>query len=256
MSVSGPVMLSEKLMILGVAIDVVSLQSLITQICQASNQHQKLVVTYANVHTLNLAYENLAFRDLLNGCDIVFCDGFGVKLAAQILYRRSIERFTAPDWIPQLAQEFSSQNLSMFFLGARPGVANRAAEVICSQIPGTKVVGVHHGHFNKIPGSQEQQAVIDEINRANPDLLVLGFGMPAQQIWVADNLEKLNVKVILIVGAMFDFLSGEVTRAPRWMTDHGLEWLGRLVTEPGRLWQRYLVGNPLFLWRVFLQKIG
>lgn len=249
-------MFSEKLMILGVAIDVISLQSLITQICKASSQHQKLVVTYANVHTLNLAHEDPAFRDLLNSCDIVFCDGFGVKLAAQILYQRVLDRFTAPDWIPQLAQEFSGQNLSMYFLGAKPGVADRAAEVLCSQVPGVKIVGVHHGYFDKSHGSHEQQAVIDEINLVNPDLLVLGFGMPAQETWVASNLDKLNVKVILMVGAMFDFLSGEVGRAPRWMTDHGLEWLGRLVVEPGRLWQRYLVGNPLFLWRVLLQKIG
>lgn len=196
MPVYRPVTPSEKLKILGVAINVISLQSLIAQICQASSQHQKLVVTYANVHTLNLAYEDPAFRDLLNGCDIVFCDGFGVKLAAQLLHRRSLDRFAVPDWFPKLAHEFSSQNLSMYFLGAKPGVANRAAEILCSQVPGIKVIGVHHGHFDKTASSQVQQTVIDEINRANPDLLVLGFGMPAQETWVASNLEKLNVKVI------------------------------------------------------------
>jgi N-acetylglucosaminyldiphosphoundecaprenol N-acetyl-beta-D-mannosaminyltransferase len=79
--------------------------------------------------------------------------------------------------------------------------------------------------------------------------------MPAQEKWIFENWEDLDIKVALPVGALFDYLSGEVYRAPNWMTDNGLEWFGRLLFEPGRLWRRYLIGNPLFIWRVFVHHV-
>jgi N-acetylglucosaminyldiphosphoundecaprenol N-acetyl-beta-D-mannosaminyltransferase len=84
---------------------------------------------------------------------------------------------------------------------------------------------------------------------------VVGFGMPAQEKWILENWNSLNVHIVFPVGAFFDYLAGDVVRAPRWMTDHGLEWLGRLLIEPRRLWKRYVIGNPLFIWRVLLQKL-
>ena len=79
--------------------------------------------------------------------------------------------------------------------------------------------------------------------------------MPLQEMWIEENIHVLNVNVIMPVGALFDYVSGEIPRPPKWMTEHGLEWLGRLLVEPGRLWQRYIIGNPLFFWRVFLYEI-
>jgi N-acetylglucosaminyldiphosphoundecaprenol N-acetyl-beta-D-mannosaminyltransferase len=79
--------------------------------------------------------------------------------------------------------------------------------------------------------------------------------MPMQERWIMENWNDLQVNIVMPVGALFDYLAGELPRAPRWMTEHGLEWLGRLIIEPGRLWKRYLVGNPLFLWRVFIHEL-
>ena len=88
-----------------------------------------------------------------------------------------------------------------------------------------------------------------------PDILIVGFGMPLQERWLMQNWENLDARVALTGGAVFDYVSGEVRRGPRVLTDNGFEWLARFLIEPGRLWRRYLVGNPLFLWRVLQQRL-
>lgn len=114
---------------------------------------------------------------------------------------------------------------------------------------------MHHGFFDKGTESAESREVVAMINAAKPDILVVGFGMPAQEKWIAENLSQLNVHLAIPVGAFFDYLAEDVVRAPRWMTDNGLEWLGRLFIEPRRLWKRYIVGNPLFLWRILIHEV-
>jgi N-acetylglucosaminyldiphosphoundecaprenol N-acetyl-beta-D-mannosaminyltransferase len=143
----------------------------------------------------------------------------------------------------------------MFFLGTRQEVVKKAATVLKEKFPQLRILGVHHGYFNKTVTSSENQEVVASINALQPDILVVGFGMPAQEKWILENRDGLNVHIIFPVGAFFDYLSREVVRAPRWMTDHGFEWLGRLWIEPRRLWRRYLMGNSLFAWRVLLQKL-
>src|SRR5690606_9053131 len=113
----------------------------------------------------------------------------------------------------------------------------------------------HHGFFDKAPGGPESLAVIGGINATRPDIVIVGFGMPAQERWVHDHRSALDAPVVLTGGAVFDYVSGRLRRAPAWMTGHGLEWLGRLVIEPRRLMRRYVVGNPLFLARVLRERV-
>lgn len=122
--------------------------------------------------------------------------------------------------------------------------------------PQFQVVGTHDGYFDKSVDSQENQMVIEKINKVRPNILLVGFGMPVQEYWLQENWEKIDTNIALTGGAVFDYLSGELRRAPRWMTDHGLEWLGRLIIEPRRLWKRYIIGLPLFFLRVLLFKLG
>ena len=122
-------------------------------------------------------------------------------------------------------------------------------------IPDLKIVGTHHGFFDKDSASSENRYVLAMINKLKPDILVVGFGMPAQEKWILENLNELHVHAVIPVGAFFDYLADEVERAPRWMTENGLEWLGRLTIEPNRLWKRYVIGNPLFFWRIFVHHI-
>jgi N-acetylglucosaminyldiphosphoundecaprenol N-acetyl-beta-D-mannosaminyltransferase len=241
--------------LLGVRIDPVTLPQLLAHIEQRIAQRQQTMITYANVYAINLAYEQPWFRDVLNQSTLTFCDGFGVKWGARLLGQHIPQRFTPPDWLDQLAALGSQRGYRFFLLGARPGVAWRAAQQLRAAHPDLRIAGVHHGYFDKTPGSAENDAVVRYINAVQPDILILGFGMPLQEHWLHENWPHLNTRVALTGGALFDYISGEVRRGPRWMTDNGFEWLARLVIEPRRLWQRYLVGNPLFLWRVLRQRM-
>ncbi len=240
--------------ILGVTIHTLSLPQLLAYIEQRIKQRQQTIIAYANVYAMNLAYVQPWFRAFLNQSDLVFCDGFGVKVAAKLLGHNLPQRFTPPDWLDQLVTLASAQGWSLFVLGARPGVALRAANRLRDQAPGLQIAGVHHGYFDKTPGSAENEAVVQYINAVNPDILLIGFGMPLQERWLHENWPRLTAHLALPVGAALDYVAGEVQRGPRWMTDNGFEWLARLVIEPRRLWRRYLVGNPLFLWRIVQER--
>lgn len=219
-----------------------------------SNQHR--IVLYANAHGLNLCCGRPWLRHFFNKSEIVFCDGAGVMLGAWILGYHIPERITYADWMWNLAAFAAPREFTFYFLGAKPGVADRAAQRLITHHPDLRIVGVHHGYFDKTPGSVENEAVIREINDRHPNILVLGLGMPLQERWLLENWAAIEANVALTGGAVFDYLSGELRRAPRWMTDNCLEWLGRLIIEPRRLWKRYLIGNPLFVWRVLKQRLG
>jgi N-acetylglucosaminyldiphosphoundecaprenol N-acetyl-beta-D-mannosaminyltransferase len=135
-------------------------------------------------------------------------------------------------------------------------VADKAAANLKARFPDLRIVSTHHDYFDKTPGSAENEAVIEQINAVKPNILIVGFGMPLQERWLMENWDHIDANVALTGGAVFDYVSGELQRAPRWMTDNGLEWLGRLLIEPRRLWKRYLIGNPLFIWRVLKQRLG
>jgi N-acetylglucosaminyldiphosphoundecaprenol N-acetyl-beta-D-mannosaminyltransferase len=214
----------------------------------------KLVLN-VNAHALNLAYSLPWFRSTLNASDVVFIDGYGVILAAWLLGYGHLPRITYADWMWDLAGFCVEHDISLYFLGARQGIAEQAAVNLLSQHPDLRILGTHHGYFDHSVHSNENQAVCAEINHLKPDLLFVGFGMPLQEKWLAENLGQLDVAAGLSCGALFDYVSNNLKRAPRFLTDHGLEWLGRLSYEPARLWRRYLLGNPVFLWRVFLQMV-
>lgn len=237
--------------LLGVKISTLSLKSLLVYITETIKTNQKAIITNVNIHALNTAYENARFRRFLNNSNVVFCDGFGVKLGGRLVGQSIPYRFTPPDWIDALSSVCIQNNYSVFLLGARPGVANQAATNLQKRFPMLRIAGVHHGYFNKTAGSQENELVVDMINTTKPNVLLVGFGMPMQEYWLEENWHKIVVNIGLPVGAAIDYIAGEVPRGPRLMTDYGFEWLSRLIIEPKRLWKRYLIGNPIFFWRVF-----
>jgi N-acetylglucosaminyldiphosphoundecaprenol N-acetyl-beta-D-mannosaminyltransferase len=177
-------------------------------------------------------------------------------LAARLLGGRIPERITYADWAWRLAAFAEAEGLSLFLLGARPGVAEVAARRLRALHPDLDIAGVSHGHFDHEPGSPQNEAVLREVNAARPDILLVGLGMPLQERWLMENRRRIEAGVALTGGAVFDYLSGGLRRGPRVLTDNGFEWLARLIIEPRRLWRRYLLGNPLFLLRVLGQLSG
>jgi N-acetylglucosaminyldiphosphoundecaprenol N-acetyl-beta-D-mannosaminyltransferase len=247
----------ETINLLNVMVSTIRLNELLDSCVTAVQEKTRKVIVYANIHTLNLAYKNEWFRDFFNRTDaLVFCDGVGVQLGARLLGKTIPERFTPPDWFPLLCQICSENRISLFLIGTHPGITEKVALLYKKKVPNLIIAGTHHGYFDKEKFCDENTSVVRKINQANPDILVIGFGMPLQEKWLSENFQDLNANIFITVGAMFDFLADETYRGPKWMTDHGFEWLARLFTEPRRLWKRYLIGIPLFFWRVFKQKFG
>ena len=244
----------KKISLLGIEIAALSLDQLVIAIQDCILNERRVVLSYVNIHTLNIAYETPWFREFLNRSYLSFCDGYGVKLAAWLTGQDLPGRFTPPDFIEWVCDVARYQGWRVFFLGAKPGIAQRAADQLTLKLPGLQIQ-THHGYFEKAADCLENRLVLEQINRFQPNILVVGFGMPMQEKWILENISSLPINIAFPVGALFDFLSGEIPRGPRWLTDHGFEWLSRLVIEPHRLWRRYLIGNPLFFWRIFIHHV-
>jgi N-acetylglucosaminyldiphosphoundecaprenol N-acetyl-beta-D-mannosaminyltransferase len=208
-------------------------------------------VMYVNAHVLNESREDPALRAALKDADLVYCDGYGVRLAAKALSAEIPHRMTGADWIWDLAARCEERDASVYLLGGDPSVAAQAGQRLRRAHPKLRVVGTHHGYF-KI-GSGHDERVIEDINARKPDILLVGMGTPKQEIWAQRTVDRLDCDVLWSVGALFDFVSGRVPRAPASLADNGLEWIFRLAIEPKRMWRRYLVGNPVFLSRVLAQ---
>ncbi len=234
-------------------VDPITLETLLDHCDESLATGEQQVLLCVNAQAVVLAEHNAAFRDALRQADWVFCDGMGVWLAARWLRTPLPARFTPTDWIEQLCQLCAKHNRSIFLLGGIQKSVLGAAENLRQRVQGL-VVHTHRGHF-ELQGP-ENEAVVAQINAAQPGVLLVGFGMPLQELWITENRGRLNAKVILAVGGLFDYLSGIQRRGPRWLTDRGLEWLYRLISHPRRLWRRYLLGLPRFGWIVLRQKIG
>jgi N-acetylglucosaminyldiphosphoundecaprenol N-acetyl-beta-D-mannosaminyltransferase len=233
--------------ILGVGVHRLSMGDLIREATRRARSGVRSTIFYANVHVLNTAYRDPQLRALLNGADIVYCDGAGVVLGARLLGHRLPGRMTGADWIEPLCKTCAAEGVTLCFLGGRPGVAARAAQLLQARHPGLRIAGAHHGYLGD---SAVCAATIAAVNAARPHILLVGMGTPTQEKWIAAHRQQLEAPVVWAVGALFDFVAGIQPRGPRWMLDHGLEWLCRLWSDPRRLWRRYVTGNPLFILRV------
>jgi N-acetylglucosaminyldiphosphoundecaprenol N-acetyl-beta-D-mannosaminyltransferase len=208
-------------------------------------------VMYVNAHVLNQSQENPHLRNALEAADLVYCDGYGVRLAAKALAAQIPHRMTGADWIWGLARLCEEASKSIYLLGSEPGVASEAMARLHRWYPRLKLVGAHHGYFEL--SSPHAERVLEDINARRPNIVLVGMGTPKQELWVQQNAAHLDVDVLWTVGALFDVVSGRVPRAPGWLADNGAEWIFRLAIEPRRMWRRYLLGNPVFLSRVLAQ---
>lgn len=244
----------EEIRLLGTRFHKLRVEELIGYIVAAGQQDRKTIVANVNVHAMNFAQGLPWYQTFINQADLVFCDGFGVVLGAQLCGCQigSSHRMTCPDYIEDLAKACEQGGVSLFLLAGKPGVSDAAIAKLRAIAPNLRIAG-HHGFFEKT--GPENDALIAQVNQFKPDVLYIGFGMPLQERWIADNLDQLNARVFLPLGACLDFYTGNIYRGPRWMTDRGLEWLSRLFTEPQRLWNRYLVGNTVFLARILVARL-
>ena len=235
--------------ILKIKIHKINALELIEKSVNAIRSDQKLKVFHLNVHAFNIAFKDAEFKKIINEGDIVFCDGFGVKAGAKILGLSIGERMTPPDWIDDLCKALAQNNQSVYLLGDEEGIAVRCASKFLEKNPTLKIAGTHHGFFKK--EGFENDKVIKRINEANPDVLLVGFGMPLQEKWISANFANIRADIFISVGAMFRWIVGEEKRAPQFLASNGFEGIWRLFTQPGKVWKRYILEVPYFFLKVF-----
>lgn len=207
-------------------------------------QKVKTRIFFVNAHCFNIAQINEAYRNQVNQAELVLNDGIGMKLGAAAFDIHLMENLNGTDFTPQVLQIVHSLKMKLYLLGGKPGVAEKAADRIQMEFPDIEIVGFSDGYF------QNSNRKVEEINQLKPDLLLVGLGVPLQEQWISEKFEKLEVQVVMGIGAFLDFVSGSVKRAPLLVRALKMEWLFRLLLEPKRMWKRYLIGNFLFFFHV------
>jgi N-acetylglucosaminyldiphosphoundecaprenol N-acetyl-beta-D-mannosaminyltransferase len=202
-----------------------------------------------NMHSLYVWYHEPRMREFYSLADYVYIDGMLLILLGKIfgLPLKRKDRAACLDFLPSFAAQAAAHGWRIYSLGCEPGVGEKATERLRQLYPGLQI-RTHHGHFNTEKLGAENQAVLSEINAYAPHLLMVGMGMPRQELWITQNRLELKANVITTTGATMDYIAGVKATPPRWLGPLYLEGFYRLITEPTRLFRRYLI-EPWFVLR-------
>lgn len=240
--------MSDKVNILGVKVDKVNIFEASDSIIKfiESGDKGRSVFT-PNSEIIMMAYRDESFRDLLNSSDLLTADGIGVVYASRIVKNPIKERAPGYDIACVTLEKLSKKGGRVYLFGSKPGVAEKAGENITKKYPGIKIAGYSDGYFNE----EKEQTIIENINRANPDLLFVCLGAPKQEKWISAHKSELNAGVCMGIGGSLDVFAGTVKRAPEFFTKHGIEWLYRLMKQPSRFVR--MLDLPRFAMKVLLK---
>lgn len=233
--------------ILGLPIAIFDQQGALSVLRDALVHKKALRLAFANANLANMAFVNSDLHESLQSF-VLLNDGSGMNIASKLLYRKKFPaNLNGTDFVPFFLAN-CDLNLRIFLLGSSPEVVKKAFMVFGENWPQHMVVGYQHGFFT----DAQAPVVFDTIKMAEPDIVLVAMGNGRQEFWV-DKLVPIATISAWGIGAFFDFLANEVTRAPNWMRRLGIEWIYRLIQEPGRLWKRYLIGNFKFIYSVMCQ---
>jgi N-acetylglucosaminyldiphosphoundecaprenol N-acetyl-beta-D-mannosaminyltransferase len=241
--------------VLGVGIHAIDLPGAVSIIESAVRDGTKGYVCVTDVHGVMQAQRDPEFRDILNHALLVTPDGMPTVWVGRMQGNSRMKRVFGPDLMLEVCRRSAGTGIRHFLYGGKPGIADDLAEGLQRRFPGIKVVGTFTPPFRPLEPS-EQLALERQMEAALPDIVWVGLGTPKQERFMAENFQRLPGKIMVGVGAAFDFHTGRVKDAPQWIKDAGLQWANRLCQEPRRLWKRYLVNNPAFLLAISLQLAG
>lgn len=202
-------------------------------------------VHFMNAHCCNVMQHDHAYSLAVRTADILLPDGIGVSLAAKMDGQPLTANLNGTDLIPALLIKAAKLGKSVYLFGGKPGTAEQAAATLVAQTPGLRIAGTRDGYH----GARNNEEVIADINASGADIVLVALGVPAQELWLHRNAARLNASLTFGVGALFDFLAGNVRRAPALIRKAKCEWVWRLAMEPKRMANRYLVGNATFMAR-------
>lgn len=228
-------------------IDNLTMEEALTEIEKLIKKDACSFVVTPNVDHIVQIEKGGVLADAYESADLILCDGKPLIWISRYYGNPIKEKISGSDLFPEICRMAAEKGYTMYFLGAAEGIAAKAAEVLKQKYVGLKVVGTYSPPYGFENNQEEIDRIINQIHEAKPDILIFGLGTPKQEKFILNYRTRLNVPVSLGLGASFDFVAGNVKRAPKWMSDHGLEWLFRITQDPKRMAKRYLVDDVKIL---------
>jgi N-acetylglucosaminyldiphosphoundecaprenol N-acetyl-beta-D-mannosaminyltransferase len=244
-----------KFNVLGVAMSAMNLDLATRAVLAACAERRKGYVCVTGVHGVSEAQRDVGFRKILNGAFLNTCDGMPLVWEGRRALGPEVDRVYGPDLMLRIMDATRDGRFSHYFYGGASGVADHLKAALEQRFPGVKIVGTHCPPFRPLTAEEDLALAVD-VAAKRPDMMWIGLSTPKQERFMAEYLPRLETTLMFGVGAAFDFHTGRMREAPRWMMRSGLQWLHRLSSDPRRLWKRYGVIVPTYLARIFLQRTG
>jgi N-acetylglucosaminyldiphosphoundecaprenol N-acetyl-beta-D-mannosaminyltransferase len=242
--------------VLAISLAAVQISEAVAQLeCWIALRDQCRFVAVTSMHGITEAQRDPVFKNVLNSADLVVPDGMPLVWLARLHGHQLKRRVYGPELMLSFCEQTAAKGYRHFFYGASSSVCELLVQKLRSRFSGIQVVGIHSPPFRPLT-PEEDERVVCQINKTEADILWVGLSTPKQELWMYAHRNRLNVPVLVGVGAAFDINAGVKRQAPRWMREHGLEWFFRLLQEPRRLWYRYLVYGLQFVFYVSLELIG
>lgn len=247
-------MAAERTNILGVGVSAINMEMALNTIDRWIAERRPNYVCVTSVHGVIASQSDNELRRIQNRAGLVTPDGMPLVWVSRLRKHRNVGRVYGPDLMTAVCTESVAKGYRHFLYGGASAVPERLADRLRQAYPGIQIVGTYSPPFRPLT-PEEDETVVRQINQSKADIVWVGLSTPKQEYWMAGHLGRLDVPVMIGVGAAFDFLAGLKRQAPRWIQRSGLEWLYRLSTEPRRLWRRYLTIVPLFLFYMALDSL-
>jgi N-acetylglucosaminyldiphosphoundecaprenol N-acetyl-beta-D-mannosaminyltransferase len=242
--------------VLGVQVNAVQIPDAISHMERwIAERRSSQYVAVTGMHGVAEARRDARFRAVLNAAGLVVPDGMPLVWLGRLRGQRLRRRVYGPELMLEFCGATAPRGLRHFFYGGAPGVADALADTMATRFPGLVVAGTYSPPFRPLTDDEDNE-VVAYINASHADILWVGLSTPKQERWMHDHRTRLNVPVLVGVGAAFDLHTGRLKQAPAWMRENGGEWCYRLVQEPRRLWRRYVLLGSLFVWNVTLELLG
>ncbi len=222
----------------------------------ANKEQRSHHIACVNAYNIALSLSNKELKRIYNGADIVGADGMPFVRWIRFFNKEQCDRIAAPDTILALAEHAKEKSYTFYLYGGAPDVCVKMKEFLEARFPHINIVGHYSPPFRELT-QEEDDAIVDEINRLAPDIICVGLGTPKQDYWIDTHLYKIKGSVMIASGATFDFFGGRIKMAPKFIRLSGFEWLYRLLGKDfKRLWKRYTVMYAVFIYNFMLQKSG
>jgi N-acetylglucosaminyldiphosphoundecaprenol N-acetyl-beta-D-mannosaminyltransferase len=242
------------LSLLGLRVHAMTKRDLMSVVTYAIDCGARCIIGNHNVHSLFLYANEPQMRRFYSSADYVQIDGMPLVWLGRCLGLplKMEHRTTNFDLLPLLAQKSVRRGWRIFYLGSEPGLVEGGARRLRAEYPGLQIA-THHGYFDATQDMSDNQRILAILRDYSPDILMVGMGMPRQEVWIQENSKYIGATVIFCCGGLMDYVAGQIPTAPRWFGDIGIEWLFRLISSPRRTWKRYLIEPWIICLRIILE---